>query len=114
MLRFEAPTGGMAMKNRRSEKRVRIPGKMGAVITFSDALQPAGGGTIGDISPNGMFMLTKSVLYKDAYVNMKIHTENLMGKSIHIQGLVIRTDDKGMAIKFTYANEDDLSTLLNS
>lgn len=101
------------MKNRRSGKRVRIPGKMDAVITFSDALQPAGGGTIGDISPNGMFMLTKSILCKDAYVNMKLDAENIMGKSIYIQGLVVRTDDNGMAIRFTYANDDDLSTLLS-
>jgi hypothetical protein len=105
--------GGKAMKNRRREKRVRIPGKMDAVITFSDALQPAGGGTIGDISAKGMFMLTKSILCKDAYVNMKLNAENIMGKSVYIQGLVVRTDEKGMAIKFTYANDDDLSTLLS-
>jgi hypothetical protein len=87
---------------------------MGAVITFSDAIQPASGGTIGDISHDGMFMMTNCVLCKDAYVNMKLDTETLIGRSIHIQGLIIRTDDKGMAVRFTYANKDDLSTLLNS
>lgn len=101
------------MKNRRRERRVRLPGKMDATITYSDALRSSGGGTIGDISSGGMFMLTKSVLCKDAYVTMKLNSENIVGKSIYIQGLVVRTDDKGMAIRFTYANDNDLSTLLN-
>jgi hypothetical protein len=101
------------MKNRRKERRVRVPGKLDATITFSDAPQYSREGTIGDISPNGMFMLTKSVPSKDAYVNMRLNAEDLLGKSIYIQGLVVRTDEKGMAIRFTYANDDDLSSLLN-
>ena len=101
------------MKNRRREKRVHIPGKMDAFITFSDALKASGPGTIVDISSNGMFMVTDSVLSENAYVNMRLDTEDILGKSIFIQGLVVRTEDKGMAIRFTYANDDDLSSLLN-
>ncbi len=101
------------MKNRRRERRVQPPGKMDATITYCDALKKVDGGTIGDISPKGMFMVTDSVLKKDDYVTMKLNSENLIGKPIYIQGLVVRTDEKGMAIKFTYANDDDITTLLN-
>ena len=101
------------MKNRRRERRVHLPDKMDATITYSDALKKVSGGIIGDISARGMFMVTDSVLHKDAYVTMKLNSENFIGKTIYIQGLVVRTDEKGMAIKFTYTNDDDITTLLN-
>ena len=101
------------MKNRRRERRVRLPGRMEATITYCDALKPVSGGTIGDISPQGMFMLTDTVLNQDVYVTMRLNAEDLIGKPVYIQGLVIRADARGMAIRFTYANDADLSTLLN-
>jgi hypothetical protein len=58
-------------------------------------------------------MLTEAVLDKDAYVTMRLNSENLIGKTVYLQGLVVRTDASGMAIKFTYANDDDITTLLN-
>jgi hypothetical protein len=103
----------MTMNNRRIEKRVRPPGRMAATITYCDAPKSVNGGTIGDISPQGMFMVADSVLHKDAYVTMKLDAEKISGKPIYIQGLVVRTDEKGMAIRFTYANNDDISTLMN-
>ena len=101
------------MKNRRNDKRVQFPAKIDATITYSDALKKVAGGLIGDISTNGMFMLTESVLGKDAYVTMRLNSENYIGKSVYIQGLVVRTDDRGMAIRFTHANDDDITTLLS-
>jgi hypothetical protein len=100
------------MKNRRSDRRVQFPAKIDATITYSDALKKVAGGLIGDISTNGMFMLTEAVLDKDAYVTMRLNSETYIGKSVYIQGLVVRTDDRGMAIRFTHANDDDITTLL--
>jgi carbamate kinase len=105
--------GGRAMINRRRDKRIHLPAKMDATITYSDALKKVAGGPIGNISTNGMFMLTEAVLDKDAYVTMRLNSENLIGKTVYLQGLVVRTDASGMAIKFTYANDDDITTLLN-
>ncbi|HVN70536.1 MAG TPA: PilZ domain-containing protein [Desulfomonilia bacterium] len=101
------------MKNRRRDRRIQLPAKMDATITYSDALKKVAGGLIGDISTNGMFMVTEAVLDKDAYVTMRLNSENLIGKPVYLQGLVVRTDDRGMAIKFTYANDDDITTLLS-
>jgi hypothetical protein len=101
------------MKNRRRDRRVHFPAKIDATITYSDALKKVAGGLIGDISTNGMFMLTEAVLDKDAYVTMRLNSENYIGKSVYIQGLVVRTDDRGMAIRFTHANDDDITTLLS-
>ncbi len=101
------------MKNRRRERRIRLPDKTDATITYCDTLKKVRGGQVGDISTGGMYMLTDEVLNKDAYVTMKLNTEHLLGKPVYIQGLVVRCDASGMAIQFTYANDDDLSTLLN-
>lgn len=101
------------MKNRRRERRVRLPDRTEATITYSDTLKKVKGGEVADISPAGMYMLTDEVLDKDAYVTMKLNTEHLLGKPVYIQGLVVRNDSNGMGIQFTYANDEDLSTLLN-
>ncbi len=101
------------MKNRRREKRIHLPDRMDATITYSDALRKVPGGLINDISGGGMFMLTQAVLDTDAYVTMKLNAENFIGKQVFIQGLVVRSDDRGMAIQFTYANDDDISSLLS-
>ena len=86
---------------------------MDATITYSDALKKVDGGLIGDISSNGIFMLTEAVLNKDSYVTMRLNSQDLIGKPVYLQGLVVRTDDRGMAIRFTYANDDDITTLLS-
>ena len=39
--------------------------------------------------------------------------EHYIGKPVYIQGLVVRSDDRGMAIQFTYANNEDISSLLS-
>lgn len=101
------------MKNRRRERRIHLPAKMDATITYSDALKRVPGGLIGDISGGGMFMFTEAVLDKDAYVTMRLNAENYIGKPVYIQGLVVRSDDRGMAIQFTYANDEDISSLLS-
>lgn len=101
------------MKNRRRERRIHLPDRMDATITYSDASRRVPGGLIGDISGGGMFMLTQTVLDKDAYVTMKLNAEHFIGKPVFIQGLVVRSDDRGMAIQFTYANDDDISSLLS-
>lgn len=101
------------MKNRRRERRVHLPDRMDATITYCDALRNVSGGLIGDISGGGMYMLTSAVLDPNAYVTMKLHTEGFIGKPVYIQGLVVRSDDHGMAIQFTYANDEDLSSLLS-
>jgi hypothetical protein len=101
------------MKNRRRGRRVHLPARMDATITYSDALRTVPGGLIGDISTNGMFMLTESVLDTNAYVTLRLNAEHYIGKPVYIQGLVVRSDDRGMAIQFTYANNEDISTLLS-
>ncbi|HOJ15327.1 MAG TPA: PilZ domain-containing protein [Deltaproteobacteria bacterium] len=101
------------MKNRRRQRRVRIPEKVGATVTYCDALKNAPKGLVGDISGGGIYMFTDETLEKDSYVTMRIHTERYLGKPVYVQGLVVRTDESGMAIQFTYANDEDISSLLN-
>lgn len=101
------------MKNRRASKRIVMEKKMGAVITYSDTLKEPCGCCICDMSTHGMFLETKGVLEKDAYVNMRVSSEELLGKPLWVQGLVVRTERTGMAIAFTHTDEPDISTLLS-
>lgn len=100
------------MTNRRSEKRVKVTGKIDAVITYSDTLSHASCGTVSDLSINGMFLKTTSSMSRDAYVNMKIETGNILGKPLWIQGLVVRSGKDGVGIRFTYT-EQGLAQLLS-
>jgi c-di-GMP-binding flagellar brake protein YcgR len=101
------------MKNRRRQRRIQIPDRMGATVTYCDALRNAPSGLVGDISGGGIYMLTNEALEKDSYVTMKLHTERFLGKPVYVQGLVVRSDEGGMAIQFTYANDEDISSLLS-
>ncbi|MGC9325184.1 MAG: PilZ domain-containing protein [Desulfomonilia bacterium] len=100
------------MKNRRRDRRTRLPDKVGATIAYSDALTHLTGGYVCNISSHGMFMEADTVLDKDSYLSLKLNSENLIGKSIWVQGLVVRTEPGGMGIRFTHASDDDLSGLL--
>jgi len=102
------------MKNRRRNRRTRLSDKLGAIITYSDTLKQPARCTISDISTNGVFIEAETVLDKDSYIAMKLNSENLLGKSIWLQGLVVRTEPRGMGIRFTYARDDELSGLLTS
>ncbi len=99
------------MKNRRVSKRIIMENKIDAIITYNDTLKEAHGCCICDMSSQGMFLETTTVLEKDAYVNMKVSSEELLGKPLWVQGLVVRTESTGMAIAFTHI-DDDITTLL--
>jgi len=101
------------MKNRRASKRITMEKKIYAIITYNDTLKEAHRCCICDMSNNGMFLETNTVLEKDAYVNMKVSTEELLGKPFWVQGLVVRTESTGMAIAFTHADDEDITTLLS-
>ncbi|HOO39707.1 MAG TPA: PilZ domain-containing protein [Deltaproteobacteria bacterium] len=101
------------MKNRRASKRITMEKKIDAIITYNDTLREARRCSISDMSNNGMFLETKTVLEKDAYVNMKVSSEELLGKPLWVQGLVVRTESTGMAIAFTHADDEDITTLLS-
>ena len=101
------------MKNRRVSKRVIMEKKMNAVITYNDTLKEAHGCCICDVSSHGMFLETNTVLEKDAYVNMKVSSEELLGKPLWVQGLVVRTENTGMAITFTHTDYEDITALLS-
>ena len=100
------------MKNRRASKRIIMERKLDATITYSDTLKESHGCCICDMSSQGMFLETKTVLEKDAYVNMLISCEELLGKPLWIQGLVVRTESMGMAITFTHTDDVDITMLL--
>jgi hypothetical protein len=100
------------MKNRRGSKRVTMEKKIDAIITYTDTLKEAHGCCICDMSSQGMFLETTTVLEKDAYVNMKVSSEDLLGKPFWVQGLVVRTETSGMAIAFTHTDDEDITMLL--
>lgn len=100
------------MKNRRANRRTTLHTKVDAIITYSDTLKDARCCCVSDVSSQGMFLKTDTVLEKDSYVNLKICPEELPEKSLWVQGLVVRTATTGMAIEFTYTDKDDIPSLL--
>lgn len=94
------------MPNRRSDIRVRVTGKMDAVITYSDTLSHANSGTISDMSRKGIFLKTDSHFSKDAYISMKLGTDDIIGKSLWAQGFVVRVGKDGVGIRLTYIEQD--------
>ncbi len=101
------------MRNRRKNTRVKISGTMDATITYTDTMTDAGGGTVADVSRNGIFLRTESALSKNAYVALRLHTGQLIGKPLWAQGFVARTDEQGMGIRFTYIEQDILTLLFS-
>jgi adenosylmethionine-8-amino-7-oxononanoate aminotransferase len=108
------PWRAAIMKNRRGNTRIILGEKMNAVITYNDTLKYAHRCCVCDVSQQGMFVETETILDKDAYVNLKVHSEELLGKPMWIQGVVVRTQRNGMAIEFSYTNDEDIITLLTS
>lgn len=99
------------MANRRSDVRKKAPAKIDATITYTDALTHAKAGIVENMSKNGIFLKTDRSMSKDAYIGMKLDTENLIGRKLWAQGVVVRTEEDGVGIKFTYV-EQDLSKIL--
>ena len=102
------------MRNRRITRRISLEKKMDASITYNDTLKYIAGCCICDVSIKGMFLESKTILDKDAYVNLKVHSEELLGKPLWIQGLVVRTERNGMAIEITHSDSDDIAYLLTN
>jgi hypothetical protein len=94
------------MTNRRSAPRKKMSRQMDATITYSDASTQARSGRISDLSRKGMYLKTDENLSKDAYVNMKLGTEELIGKKLCAQGVVVRIDENGVGIELSYVEED--------
>lgn len=102
------------MKNRRGNTRIILEKKMNAIITYNDTLKYIRRCCVCDVSQHGMFLETETVLDKNAYVNLKVHSEELLGKPLWIQGVVVRTQRNGMAIEFSHTNDADIITLMTS
>ncbi len=94
------------MTNRRTAPRKKMSEKMDATITYSDASTQAHGGRVSDLSRKGIYLETDKRLSKDAYVNMKLGTEDIIGKPLCAQGVVVRTDENGAGIELSYVEED--------
>jgi hypothetical protein len=94
------------MANRRSDIRKKTSTQIDATITYADALTHANGGIIKDMSKNGIFLKTDSTMSKDSYIGMKLDTENLIGRKLWAQGVVVRTEEDGVGIRFTYVEQD--------
>ncbi|HNY65641.1 MAG TPA: PilZ domain-containing protein [Deltaproteobacteria bacterium] len=94
------------MTNRRSDTRKKVRQKMDATIVYSDASTQARTGTVSNVSRKGMFLKTDERLSKNAYVNMKLCTEEMLGKSLIAQGVVVRIDEEGVGIELSYVEED--------
>ena len=99
------------MPNRRSDVRKKAPTKIDATITYADELSHAKGGIVKDMSKNGIFLKTDKAMSKDSYIGMKLDTEDLIGRKLWAQGVVVRTEEDGIGIKFTYV-EQDLAKIL--
>jgi len=82
------------MTNRRTAPRRKISEKMDATITYSDASTQAQGGRVSDLSRKGIYLETDKRLSKDAYVNMKLGTEDIIGKPLCAQGLADDEDGR--------------------
>ena len=94
------------MTNRRTATRRKIAQKMDATITYSDTPTQARSGRVSDLSKDGMYLKTDKYLSENAYVNMKLCTEKILGKPLCAQGVVVRTDKDGAGIKLSYVEED--------
>ncbi len=99
------------MSNRRSDVRKKASTKIDATITYTDALTHAKVGIVKDMCKNGIFLKTDRSMSKDSYIGMKLDTEDLIGRKLWAQGVVVRTEEDGVGIKFTYV-EQDLSKIL--
>ncbi|MRR14278.1 PilZ domain-containing protein [archaeon] len=99
------------MANRRSDVRKKAATKIDATITYADALTHAKSCIVKDMSKNGIFLKTDRSMNKDAYIGMKLDTEDLIGRKLWAQGVVVRTEEDGVGIKFTYV-EQDLAKIL--
>ncbi|HOO46583.1 MAG TPA: PilZ domain-containing protein [Deltaproteobacteria bacterium] len=97
------------MKNRRASRRIPMEKRIDAVITYNDSLKDVRPCSVSDMSDQGMFVETETVLEKDAYVNLKIFSEGLLEKPLFVQGFVVRTEKKGMAIEFMHKDTEDIT-----
>ena len=102
------------MKNRRITRRISLEEKMAASITYNDTLKYIVGCCICNVSSKSMFLESTTVLEKNAYVNLKVHSEKLIGKPLWIQGLVVRTDRNGMAIEITHSDTNDIDHFMTN
>jgi len=102
------------MKNRRMNKRYNVAGRIDAVITYSDNLKSPKKGVVNNISSQGLFMDSDTLLDKNAYVNLKLDAKKLLGKPLRVQGFVVRTNHNGMGIQFTHTEYDDITAILSS
>jgi hypothetical protein len=94
------------MTNRRTTKRKKISQKVDATIIYSDASTQASRGRISDLSKKGLYLETDKHLSKNAYVNMMLGTEEIIGKPLCAQGVVVRIDENGVGIELSYVEED--------
>jgi hypothetical protein len=94
------------MTNRRTTPRKKISEKVDATITYSDASTDASRGRVYNLSKKGMFLKTDKHLSKNAYLNMKLGTEEMIGKNLCAQGVVVRIDEDGVGIELSYVEED--------
>lgn len=101
------------MKNRRASKRISLGKKTAAIITYNDRLKDVRPCFVADMSDLGMFVETETVLEKDAYVNLKIFSEGLLEKPLWVQGFVVRTEQKGMAIEFMHTDTEEIATFFS-
>jgi len=99
------------MSNRRSDVRKKIAEKVDATITYVDSSSSAREGTITDMSSQGIFLKTSNSLIKDSYVGMKLNTQEILGRQLWAQGLVVRIGKDGVGIRFTYVEPDIIKML---
>jgi hypothetical protein len=99
------------MTNRRSDPRKTVSKKVDATITYSDTSTDAHSGRVFNLSKKGMFLKTDKHLSKNSYLNMKLSTEDIIGKSLCAQGVVVRIDEDGVGIELSYV-EDDIDKII--
>jgi hypothetical protein len=76
-------------------------------------VQEVPGGLVGDISGAAYSCSPNRCSTKNAYVTMKLNTSTSSASRCTSRGWSCAVNDRGMAIQFTYANDDDLSSLLS-
>lgn len=95
------------MEDKRAYKRVSVRMK----AAYRDDGFAVRAGTVLNVSRRGMYLETGSGIQVSGFISASIDAEDF-GKVIHVQGLVVRRDYRGVGVVFTNADERGLGNIL--
>lgn len=99
-------------EDRRVHKRTEIAMDLEASIPYSGNAQYYELGHTVNISRGGLYVNTNLLLDEGAYVNLNLNISE-SERPIWLQGRVVRSSDKGVAMYFSHAESERLNRLLS-